>query len=173
MIYTQQRNVSKRAWLALLKLRAYVTRLWLRLLGPRWTVGCLVIFLDEQSRVCLLKHRGRVKPWGLPGGLLAWPESPQQGLVRELKEELSWSLPADAATLKSFSLEKTCISAQFPMLELIFRFSRPIATAEIQDWKLQRSEILEVGWFSQNQIAELDGLLERHRALLLDVLRSP
>lgn len=152
------------------RLRSQLTRIWLRVFGPRWTVGCLAVIQDEQSRVCLLKHKGRVKPWGLPGGLVAWPETPEEGLRRELHEELNWSLQSTGQTDVGLRLVRTCVSDKFTMLEIVFAAERPATAAEISSWKIQASEISDLGWFTRGEIARLEGILERHRELLLNFL---
>lgn len=172
MSYTQHSNMSKRAVLAMCALRAVFVRSWLRFFGPRWTVGCMALLRDEQGRICLLKHRGRLKPWGLPGGLIVWPEAPEQGLRRELAEELRWSLPEAGVNRVGFALRSSCVGERFSILELVYEASRAVTAAECHSWIAQKSEILEIGWFSADQIECLDGLLERHRSLLLSVLRG-
>lgn len=172
MTYTQQTHTGKRVKNLLRQIRARCVRLWLRFAGPRWTVGCLALMRDERGRVCLFRHRGRVKPWGLPGGLIAWPESPEQGLRRELREELDWDLTLTGGDTLDLSLQSTCVSENFSMLELVFLAQPAVPEAVIQKWTPQASEIAEICWFSIEEIKNLEGILERHRAMLLAELRS-
>ncbi|MEN9809365.1 MAG: hypothetical protein RLZZ488_932 [Pseudomonadota bacterium] len=151
------------------QINAFFTRFWLRWFGPRWTVGCLVLLRDPQGRICLLKHRGRVRPWGLPGGLVTWPEVPEAGLRRELAEELRWQCQEADLPLM---LVDSCVSAKFPMLELIYEAGVRVTSDTSELWVLQSSEILEVGWFDDQQIGQLEGLLDRHRSLLLKKMKQ-
>ncbi|NBO37840.1 NUDIX hydrolase [bacterium] len=170
MTYTEQQHVSKSLGSLPRRLRMWVVRLWLKTFGPRWTVGVLCILRDSEGRVCLLKHKGRVKPWGLPGGLIKWPELPQVGLVREIYEELGWSA-TEVLGQTPFVLRNSLVSENFPMLELIFEANRTLSADECAGWAVQASEISEFAWFHADELAALQGILERHRALLLDVLR--
>jgi 8-oxo-dGTP pyrophosphatase MutT (NUDIX family) len=120
----------------------------------------------------LLRHKGRLKPWGLPGGLIGWPESPEAGLLRELIEELGWA-PAESGSFhKKFRSLGTLHSDKFPLIDLIFEAVEPVHGTESVGWKLQTSEIEAIGWFSLSEIGELEGILERHRNFLLGVLRG-
>lgn len=149
---------------------AILMRFWLRWFGPRWTVGCLALMRDTQGRVCLLKHRGRIRPWGLPGGLVAWPETPEQGLRRELAEELSWHSALSSTSTLSLTLKGCCTSEKIPMLELIYEAQMRISADVSAGWVMQTSEITGMGWFTRDEIEKLDGLLERHRRFLLNFL---
>lgn len=81
-------------------LRTTLLRMW-KLLPPPWqslliwlgssrvSYGAGAIILDEQGRVLLLHHPyRRGTGWGLPGGVSAQGEQPEQTIVRELREEL-------------------------------------------------------------------------------------
>lgn len=47
-----------------------------------------MVALDERNRVLLLRHVFHPEyPWGLPGGWLGRNEPPDQGVLRELREE--------------------------------------------------------------------------------------
>jgi ADP-ribose pyrophosphatase YjhB (NUDIX family) len=171
MTYTQGTQTGKQFPLLLKRFRSQIVRLWLRCAGPRWTVGSLALLRRaDDGRVCLLKHRGRVKPWGLPGGLVAWPESPESGLRRELKEELCWATEGKGASDVNFQIVQTCVSENFSMVELVFEASRRVSVQECAAWIPQVSEITEIAWFSADEIEGLEGLLERHRSLLLRLL---
>jgi NADH pyrophosphatase NudC (nudix superfamily) len=62
-------------------------------------------------------------------------------------------------------------SEKFPLLELVFELQGVANTLEVAHWKMQESEIEEISWFDFEQLMELEGILERHRRLLTDVLR--
>ena len=52
-----------------------------------FTVGAFAIILDEQRRV-LLCHRCDRDLWNLPGGGVESGETPWQGVIREVREEV-------------------------------------------------------------------------------------
>ena len=126
----------------------------------------MCVIRDSDGKVCLLKHKGRVKPWSLPGGLLRWPESPENGLNREIHEELGWRLAA-LPTLRA-----SLVSENFPMIELIFEAKSSVSDADKSRWVLQKSEIEGVIWVSMEELSRLDGILERHRTAVMSILLS-
>lgn len=65
-------------------------RRWtVRLSHPLFAVTAAAIVRDSGGRVLLLKHRFRPgSGWGLPGGFLERGEQPEDGLRRELREEI-------------------------------------------------------------------------------------
>jgi len=69
-------------------LPAWVIRALLRTANPHFIVSAAGIFRNAQGEVLLLRHVFRDRyPWGLPGGFLKAGETPEQGVVRELREE--------------------------------------------------------------------------------------
>lgn len=60
----------------------------IRLFVPKRPVGVGLVLTDENGRVLLLRHVFHPEhPWGLPGGWLKRHETPQNGALRELREE--------------------------------------------------------------------------------------
>lgn len=64
-----------------------------RLLTPNYTLGAVAVCVDEQRGVLLLRSRQHAG-WGLPGGLVGRGETPEQGLARELDEEVGIEVTA-------------------------------------------------------------------------------
>jgi len=74
--------------------------IWRRLPGPirrrvvrfgqrRFTVTVGGILIDEAGRILLLEHVFRPDSgWGIPGGFIGRREQPEEGLRRELREEI-------------------------------------------------------------------------------------
>ncbi|MGW1159399.1 NUDIX domain-containing protein [Streptomyces sp. NPDC002519] len=54
---------------------------------PRKRVAAGVLFFDADGRVMLVDPIYK-DPWEIPGGAVEWDESPRDGAVREVKEEL-------------------------------------------------------------------------------------
>jgi ADP-ribose pyrophosphatase YjhB (NUDIX family) len=55
---------------------------------PRYRVAVAAIIFDEGSRILLCEHTYRkFNPWGLPGGGLEHQENPEDGIMREVREE--------------------------------------------------------------------------------------
>jgi len=59
---------------------------WWRLRRPK-TRGARVVLVREDGRICLVRHTYG-SGWYLPGGGLRRTEAPQDGLRREVREEL-------------------------------------------------------------------------------------
>jgi ADP-ribose pyrophosphatase YjhB (NUDIX family) len=59
-----------------------------RLAHPQFTVRVAGVFRTADGRILLLRHVFRHSyPWGLPAGFLEAGESPEAGVLRELREE--------------------------------------------------------------------------------------
>jgi 8-oxo-dGTP diphosphatase len=66
-----------------------LTRWLLRRANTHFIVSAAGLFQDQDGRVLLLRHVFRDRyPWGLPGGFLGPGETPENGVVRELREEI-------------------------------------------------------------------------------------
>jgi 8-oxo-dGTP diphosphatase len=78
----------------------------IRLFVPRHRAGVILICLDDQQRVLLLRHVFHPKaPWGPPGGWLERYESPADCILRELEEETG--LDADLGPVVHISYESS------------------------------------------------------------------
>ncbi len=80
----------------------------------RFTVTAGAIITDGTGRVLLLHHRFRPgSGWGIPGGFIKRGEQPDEGLRRELREEVGLEL----GNLKLF---KTRAFGKTRQLEIVF-----------------------------------------------------
>lgn len=67
----------------------WVTRLLLRGMNPTFSIGAAGVFLTPEGKVLVQRHVYRhLYPWGLPSGFLKAGESPEDGALRELAEEV-------------------------------------------------------------------------------------
>jgi 8-oxo-dGTP diphosphatase len=103
---------------------------------PKQRIGVAVVALDEEKRVLLLRHVFHpYVPWGLPGGWLNRNEAPEEGALRELKEETGLSAEIGPPLLISSGTSPSHTS-------IVYR-------AALQPGKMKlSSEILEAGWFA-------------------------
>ena len=70
------------------RLPSWMIRSLLHAANPHFIVSAAGIFRNAGGEVLLLRHVFRDRyPWGLPGGFLKAGETPEQGAVRELREE--------------------------------------------------------------------------------------
>jgi len=67
-----------------------IRRRMVRMGQSRFTVTTGAMLFDDDGRILLLEHVFRPDGgWGIPGGFLSRSEQPQDGLRRELREEVS------------------------------------------------------------------------------------
>lgn len=83
--------------------------------------------------------------WGLPGGHLQTKETPEQALNRELKEELN---------ITNISYKKI-ETIKFPYNKYIFNVFYSEENIDINSLKFQKDEILQVKWFTKEEINKL------------------
>lgn len=78
-----------------------------RFVVPRQRVGVALITFNIDGEILLLRHVFHTAiPWGLPGGWLGRNEAPEDGLIRELREEIGLDLslgPPRAYGLREFA----------------------------------------------------------------------
>jgi 8-oxo-dGTP diphosphatase len=132
-------------------------RRWtMRLTQTRFTVTAAGLIVDNEGRVLLLKHRFRPgSGWGIPGGFIEAGEQPEEGLRRELREEIGLELArADLFATRAFQKPR--------QIEIIFR-CQPKGDALPQSM-----EIRKAAWFLPESLPE--GLPEDQRQLIKRVL---
>lgn len=61
--------------------------LLMRLTQETFLVGALGIIFNEEKKILLFKNMYNKPEWGLPGGYLKAKEKPEDGLIREVREE--------------------------------------------------------------------------------------
>ncbi|MGH9971264.1 MAG: NUDIX hydrolase [Pyrinomonadaceae bacterium] len=133
-------------------------RFTMRVTQERFTVTAAAIVIDEHKRVLLLKHRFRPgSGWGIPGGFLVAGEQPEEGVRRELREEVGLELAAtEVLTARAFKKPR--------QIEIVFR-CRPSGTALPQS-----IEIRKANWFSADALPE--GLPRDQQLLIKDALNN-
>ncbi len=133
-------------------------RLTTRVTQTRFTVTAAAIVVDDEGKVLLLKHRFRPGVgWGVPGGFLKPDEQPEEGIRRELREEVGLDV-------KDLSLFTTHTFEQAKQIEIVFR-CRPKG-----DVLPQSIEISKAGWFLLRALPE--GLPDDQRRLIKQALQD-
>jgi ADP-ribose pyrophosphatase YjhB (NUDIX family) len=128
-------------------------RRWtVRLSHRRFAVTAGAVVTDARGRVLLLKHRFRPGTgWGMPGGFIKAGEQPEEGLRRELREEVG----LEVENLKLF----TTRAFKRPMqVEIVFT-AQAIGVANQLSFEIQQA-----AWFS---LDELPGELPIDQAQLI------
>jgi ADP-ribose pyrophosphatase YjhB (NUDIX family) len=120
-------------------------RRWVvRTIAPSYTVGAMAIVERDDGAVLLVRHSYRRK-WGVPGGLLQRGEHPDVALRREVREEVGIEVDV-------LGEPAVVVDPDPQRVDLVFRArvrgdggeARPIS-----------AEILEVRWFSSEELPEL------------------
>lgn len=143
------RNLAETVW----RIAPRSVRRWgVRLANARFTVTAAGIIFDPQGRVLLLKHRFRSgSGWGIPGGFVEAGEQPEDGLRRELREEIALELQS-AELIKARTFKKP------RQIEIIF-LCRSHDTASPNSGEIRKAE-----WFAPASLPE--GLPEDQRELI-------
>ena len=83
--------------------------------------------------------------WAIPGGHLLTGETPEKGLERELNEELG---------IKKIQYKKLD-TIKFPYNSYIFNVFYSETIIDIDSLTLQQNEVIQVKWYSKEEILEL------------------
>lgn len=66
-----------------------IVHIIMRIFQPKVTIGVVGLVYNENNEILLVEHVFHPqKPWGLPGGWISAGELPEEGVKRELMEEL-------------------------------------------------------------------------------------
>ncbi|MGF1431718.1 NUDIX hydrolase [Kitasatospora sp. LaBMicrA B282] len=118
---------------------------------PLWLSAACVVVLDDLDRV-LLGRRADTGGWALPGGIIDPGEQPAEAAVRECLEETGVVAVPELLTSVTVSPPVTYPNGDHTRyLELTFRCRAVGGEARVND-----EESLEVGWFTQDALPELD-----------------
>ena len=119
-----------------------IRRRMVRMGQSRFTVTTGGMLFDEAGRILLLEHVFRPDSgWGIPGGFLSRSEQPQDGLRRELREEISIEIDE-----VEFLFARTLPRPR--QVEIYFR------ARVIGDPKPSSFEIKKAQWFTLNELPE-------------------
>ena len=119
-----------------------IRRRMVRMGQSRFTVTTGAMLFDDDGRILLLEHVFRPDSgWGIPGGFLSGSEQPQDGLRRELREEVSIEIDE-----VEFLFARTLPRPR--QVEIYFR------ARVIGDPKPSSFEIKQAQWFTLNELPE-------------------
>lgn len=74
-----------------------------KLLRPRYRVAVAALIFDEQGKILLFKHTYRKLAWGIPAGALEYGEQPEDGILREFREETGMTAKVERLLLADSS----------------------------------------------------------------------
>ncbi|HEX6258823.1 MAG TPA: NUDIX hydrolase [Candidatus Saccharimonadales bacterium] len=132
---------------------------------PRKPLSGKVLVFNEQGETLLV--RPNYKPgWDIVGGMLNEAESPLQGAIREIKEEIGHELPAERF---GFLGVRYGISQESKGDFVHFIFKLSLTQGEIAEIVLEETEILEAQWVAPAEAKELlEGNLRQILSRMLD-----
>lgn len=132
-------------------------RVLARSLATNFTVSAAAIVTNDDGKVLLLNHHFRpTSGWGVPGGFVNSHEQPEAAVRRELKEEANIDL-ADVRVHRVRTFGRH--------IEIAF-LAKGIGEA-----KVSSREIIELGWFSLDEMPE-EMSLDQH-FLIRNALNPP
>ncbi|MEC8923080.1 MAG: NUDIX domain-containing protein [Actinomycetota bacterium] len=121
-----------------------IYRSWVLRRPARLTIGVRALVVDDQNRICLVRHSYR-EGWYLPGGGVKTGESLVGAMQRELLEETGIELPETPqevhGVFSSFKEHK----------------SDHVVVFVVTDWSVGSSvspEIAEVGFFGADEVPQ-------------------
>lgn len=112
-------------------------------LAPSFTVGSICIIERGDGALLLVRHSYRDR-WGFPGGLLDRGESPEDGAVREAREEVG-------ITIRTEGEPAVVVAPEPRRVDVIFRCRTDEADAVVA----QPPEVIEARWFPADELPEL------------------
>ncbi|MBV9870752.1 MAG: NUDIX hydrolase [Frankiaceae bacterium] len=137
-----------------------VRRMIIRAITPSYTVGA-VLALQRSDQTLLLVEQRHSPGWALPGGLLRRRESPSDGLIREVEEEVGIRL--DVTTLPS---PKAVLAPRVRRVDIVYLSGDGDVLAPRRGD--DQDEVLGVGWFSLDALPEVsDATVEILRGVQL------
>jgi 8-oxo-dGTP diphosphatase len=126
----------------------------------RYKTARCILYRDDRYLLAVHSRFWRVanRRWGLPGGQIEWGESPRAAVARELEEELQVYAPA-LVEIGAFHYKRAMhMVYAAPLLEDI---------SEYDD-----SELLDIGWFTEAEVAGLKGRSALHADYELEAIRQ-
>lgn len=113
---------------------------------PGYRVGVLGV-LRRPDGVVLLVDQPYVSGWSLPGGDLTWGETVQQGLQRELREELGLDLPVPAPVLA----QQRAADRWVTFVALV-----EVTHEQADQARISSPELRAIGWYDLAELPEMD-----------------
>lgn len=117
---------------------------------PRKICTAAALFLDEQGHLLIVKPTYR-EGWLLPGGTVERDESPRQGCIREVEEEIGLLVP----TLTLLCVDHVSAHQNKPENVVFIFKGKVLDTHDINAIKLQASELSEYRFVNSEEAGRL------------------
>ena len=121
------------------------------------------ILADEEGRV-LLQLRGDKKTWAIPGGAMELGETSLQAAVREFYEETGISVEAKRLLNVYTNFDESYPNGDKVQTVVFLYELQALENFDISNF--HNEETLRLGFFSKEEIAELENVSDKHRLML-------
>jgi 8-oxo-dGTP diphosphatase len=124
----------------------------------RYKTARCILYRDDRYLLAVHSRFWRTanRRWGLPGGQIEWGESPRVAVARELEEELRVYAP-ELVEIGAFSYKRA--------MHMVY--AAPLAD-EIDEY--DDSELVDIGWFSEPDVAALKARSALHADYELEAI---
>jgi len=125
----------------------------------RYKTARCILYRDDRYLLAVHGPAWRRGPqrWGIPGGQIEWGETPRAAVARELEEELRVVQPA-LVEIGAFPYKRA--------LHMVF--AAPLIE-DVDDY--DETELLEIGWFTEAEVAGLKVRSALHADYELEAIR--
>jgi ADP-ribose pyrophosphatase YjhB (NUDIX family) len=138
--------MKKAALAAFARLPAPVRRLAVHAGTPSFTVGAVIVLRRTDRRILFVEQR-HTRSWALPGGLLRRHESPVDGVVREVQEEVGVHLDP-----QRLPVPLAAVNARARRVDLVFVVDDDLAQ---RPRAADDAEVTRVGWFGLDDLPDV------------------
>ena len=121
------------------------------------------ILADEEGRV-LLQLRGDKKTWAIPGGAMELGETSLQAAVREFYEETGIAVEAKRLLNVYTNFDESYPNGDKVQTVVFLYELQALENFDISNF--HNEETLRLGFFSKEEIAELENVSDKHRLML-------
>lgn len=131
-----------------------------KFMKSRFKTARCILYRDDHYLLAVHSRfwRSAEQRWGLPGGQIEWGESPLAAAARELEEELEVYLP-DLIEVGAYSYKRA--------MHMVFA-----APLDDDIRRYDDTELLDIGWFTEADVAGLKARSALHADYELEAIRQ-
>ena len=135
---------------------------------PKKRMSAGALFFDEQGKLLIVNPTYK-PPWEIPGGIIEENESPREGCIREIKEELGLDWQPERLLCIDYDHPGTIRSEA---VSFIF-YGGVLREDEIDNIQLQQSELSEYRFVTIAEAGELvNGRLTQRLRQIMPIINS-